>query len=199
MNQQSLIKKFNKQAHYYSKRRHHDRMSKFRNKIFPEAYGKVVEVGIGTGLNFPIYTNDMELTGVDFSPEMLKIAAETAREYSVSTTLMESNIETIDFDENCFDTVVSSMTLCAYRHPVSVLAKFKKWCKPHGKILMMEHGISSRKSVALLQHTIDPLALKIVGCHQNRDIIELVKEADLQIIKKEQYLSGYLSLIWATP
>ncbi|UOQ49017.1 class I SAM-dependent methyltransferase [Gracilibacillus caseinilyticus] len=199
MDQQSLINKFNKQAHKYSKRRLHDQLYQFRNKIFPEAYGKVIEVGIGTGLNFPFYANDIELTGVDFSPEMLKIANDTAHEYPFSTKLIEGDIESVHFDENTFDTVVSSLTLCAYRDPVFVLDKFKKWCKPDGKILMMEHGISSKKSVALLQHTIDPLALKILGCHQNRNIIKLMKQAELKVIKKEQYFAGYLSLIWAAP
>ncbi|MFD1387383.1 class I SAM-dependent methyltransferase [Oceanobacillus oncorhynchi subsp. oncorhynchi] len=199
MDQKTLIKKFNKQAEKYDKRRKNDSMSRFRRRIFQEAEGNVLEVAIGSGLNFPFYRRDIELTGVDFSPEMLKKAAHAAKDYPFQTTLIQNDVERVDFDANSFDTIVSSTSFCAYQRPVDVLNKFQKWCKPEGKILMLEHGISDNKLLAGMQKMADPLAVKIVGCHQNRNISAIVKNADMKLVREERYLAGSLYLIWAKP
>jgi len=199
MDRQSLIKKFDKQAKKYDKRRVNSQASKFRQRIFQEAEGKVLEVAIGSGLNFPFYSKDIELTGLDFSHEMLKSAQNAAIEYPFKTTFIQNDVETVEFNENSFDTIISSGSLCAYQDPVNVLNKFQKWCKPEGKILMLEHGISTNKLLAGLQKSLNPLALKVVGCHQNRNISDIVKESSLKIIREERYLAGYLYLIWAKP
>ncbi|SDJ79059.1 class I SAM-dependent methyltransferase [Sediminibacillus albus] len=199
MDRQSLIKKFDKQAKKYNKRRKYDQAYKFRQRIFQEAKGKVLEVAIGSGLNFPFYNRDIELTGLDFSQEMLKSAQHAAKDYPFKTTLIQKDVETVEFNENSFDTIISSASLCAYQEPVNVLNSFQKWCKPEGKILMMEHGVSTNKSLAWLQKSLDPLALKVVGCHQNRNISSIVKESKLKPIREERYLAGYLYLIWAKP
>ncbi|WP_060207109.1 class I SAM-dependent methyltransferase [Sporosarcina koreensis] len=199
MNRQSLIKKFDKQAKKYDKRRINGQASKFRQRIFQEAEGKVLEVAIGSGLNFPYYRNNIELTGLDFSHEMLKTAQNAALNYPFKTTFIQNDIETFEFDENSFDTIISSGSLCAYQDPVDVLNKFQKWCKPEGKILMLEHGISTNKLLAGLQKSLNPLVLKVVGCHQNRNISDIVKESRLSLVREERYLAGYLYLIWAKP
>ncbi|MFJ7728609.1 hypothetical protein ACIQXV_21050 [Neobacillus sp. NPDC097160] len=64
---------------------------------------------------------------------------------------------------------------------------------------MMEHGISTNKLLAWLQKKLDPLALKFVGCHQDRNISEIVKKSSLKLIREELYMAGYLYLIWAKP
>lgn len=199
MDRQSLIKKFDKQAKKYNKRRKNGQAYKFRQRIFQEAEGKVLEVGIGSGLNYPFYSKDIELTGLDFSHEMLKIARDAAKDYPFKTTLLQKDVEAVEFSENSFDTIISSGSLCAYQEPVHVLNSFQKWCKPEGKILMMEHGTSTNKPLAWLQKSLNPLALKVVGCHQNRNISEIVKKSCLQLIREERYLAGYLYLIWAKP
>ncbi|WP_078552905.1 class I SAM-dependent methyltransferase [Bacillus alkalicellulosilyticus] len=199
MDRQSLIKKFDKQAKKYNKRRKNDQAYKFRQRIFKEAKGKVLEVGIGSGLNFPFYSSDIELTGLDFSEAMLKSAQNAAKDYPFKTTLIQDDVETIEFNENSFDTIISSGSLCAYQEPVSVLNSFQKWCKPEGRILMLEHGISTNKPLAWLQKSLNPLALKVIGCHQNRDISDIVKKSNLMLIREERYFAGYLYLIWAKP
>lgn len=199
MDRQSLIKKFDKQAKKYNSRRKNGQAYKFRQRIFQEANGQVLEVGIGSGLNFPFYRSDIHLTGLDFSPAMLKTAQNAAKDYPFKTTFIQADVESVEFNENSFDTILSSGSLCAYQEPVSVLNNFQKWCKPEGKILLMEHGISTNKPFAWFQNFLNPLALKVVGCHQNRDISEIVKKSELKPIREERYLAGYLYLIWAKP
>ncbi|SER03347.1 class I SAM-dependent methyltransferase [Piscibacillus halophilus] len=164
MNRQRLIHKFDKQAKKYDERRNNDFAYKYRKRIFQEAEGKVLEVAIGSGLNFPFYSRDVKLTGLDFSQEMLKVAQNAAKNFPFEATFMKDDVESIEFNANSFDTIVSSASLCAYQEPVNVLNNFQKWCKPEGKILLLEHGISTNKTVAWLQKFLDPLALKLVGC-----------------------------------
>ncbi|MBO0992622.1 class I SAM-dependent methyltransferase [Bacillus sp. SD088] len=199
MNRQSLIKKFDKQAEKYDKRRRHDQLYAFRQRIFQEAEGNVLEVAIGSGLNFPCYSKDIELTGVDFSHEMLKTAERAAKDYPFQTTLVQKDVEMVEFDENSFDTIISSTSFCAYQEPVAVLNKFQKWCKPEGKILLLEHGISTNKFLAGMQKMVDPLALRVAGCHQNRNISAIVAKSNVEPIREERYLAGSLYLIWAKP
>ena len=199
MKHKSLIRKFDKQSRKYDKRRNSNHASKFRKRIFQEADGYVLEVGIGPGLNFPFYNQDVTLTGLDFSHEMLKVARDAAKNYPFETTFIETDVETVEFNENTFDTIVSSGTLCAYQNPVTTLNNFQRWCKPGGKILLLEHGISTKKSIACVQKAINPLALKLVGCHQNRNITDIVNKSQLKVTKEERYLGGYLYLIWAKP
>ncbi|HET7819815.1 MAG TPA: class I SAM-dependent methyltransferase [Bacteroidia bacterium] len=199
MNRQSLIKKFDKQAKKYIKRRQNNHAYKFRQRIFREAEGKVLEVSIGTGLNFPFYNKNIELTGIDFSHEMLKAAQNAARNYPFKTTFMHDDVESVEFSANSFDTIVSSGSLCAYQNPIHVLNNFQKWCKPEGKILLLEHGLSTNKMVGWIQKSFNPIMLKFAGCHQDRNITDIVKKSNLKIIQEERHFGGYLYLIWAKP
>ncbi|MDQ0178222.1 class I SAM-dependent methyltransferase [Bacillus chungangensis] len=199
MDRQSLIQKFDKQAKKYNKRRKNNHAYKFRQRIFQEAEGKVLEVSIGSGLNFPYYNRNIELTGIDFSHEMLKTARNAAKNYPFKTTFIQEDVETVELSTNSFDTIISSASLCAYQDPIHVLNNFQKWCKPEGKILLLEHGICTNKTVGWVQKLSNPLALKLVGCHQDRNITEIVKKSNLKLIREERYLGGYLYLIWARP
>lgn len=199
MNRQSLIDKFDKQAKRYNIRRKNNHGYRYRQHIFQEAEGKVLEVSIGSGLNFPFYNKNIELTGIDFSPEMLKSAQNAAKNYPFKTTFIQDDVESVEFRPNSFDTIVSSASLCAYQDPIHVLNNFQKWCKPEGKILMLEHGICTNKFVGWLQILLNPLILKITGCHQDRNMTDLVRQSHLKIIQEERHLGGYLYVIWAKP
>src|SRR5699024_12080447 len=107
MDRQSLIRKFDKQAKKYDNRRKNNHAYKYRQRIFREAEGKVLEVSIGVGLNFPFYNRNIELTGLDFSKEMLDIARNVAIDYSFKKTLIIEDVELVVFYPNIFDTIVS--------------------------------------------------------------------------------------------
>jgi len=197
MDRQSLIQKFDKQAKKYNKRRKNNHAYKFRQRIFQEAEGKVLEVSIGSGLNFPYYNRNIELTGIDFSHEMLKTARNAAKNYPFKTTFIQEDVESVELSANSFDTIVSSGSLCAYQDPIHVLNSFQKWCKPEGKILLLEHGLCTNKIVGWLQKLLNPIILKHAGCNQSRDISDIVKKSNLKVIREERHFGGYLYLIWA--
>lgn len=199
MTQRALIETFDRQAKKYDRNRSNGRIDRYRRRIFTQAEGKVLEVAVGAGANFPFYRDDVELTGIDFSPEMLKAARAAVDDHRFSATFIEGDVETAVFEDNSFDTIVSSLSFCAYQDPRTVLDQFQKWCRPEGNILMMEHGLSASRIVAKVQQLIDPISLKFIGCHQNRDIINIVRQSDLELAKQEQHLMGCLYLLWVKP
>lgn len=199
MKKEKLIKKFNSQAEKFAKERKKQYGYIWRRKIFSSAQGKTLELAVGAGMNFAYFPKSIDYTGVDFSPAMLENAKEAAREHQIRANFVLSDVESLDFEEDTFDTIVSSASLCAYEDPVFVLKQANKWCKKDGRILLMEHGLLHSPILAWLQKNLDPLSVRFIGCHMDRDILEIVKQSDLVIDRQERAMGGYLYLIWARP
>lgn len=199
MNDEKRVRKFDKQARMYAKRRKNLTEKAWRERLIHYAKGEVLEVGVGAGANFPFYPKDVVITAVDFSKEMLNRAKEAAIECGVNAKFIQSDIESLDFPDHSFDTIVSTLTLCSYADPIAVLNKFNRWVRADGQILLMEHGISSNRIIRSLQLTLDPLFFKLVGCHQNRDLDQLFQLSRLDIFKSERYFMDMVHLVWARP
>ncbi|WP_208586870.1 class I SAM-dependent methyltransferase [Gracilibacillus suaedae] len=200
MKNEKLIKKYDKQAKMYENNRANQKLARWRNKIIKNAYGKVLEVGIGAGANFPYYDrNNVEVTGVDFSSEMIKSAKRTASHLQVKANFIQADIDELVFEANSFDCIVSTLSLCSYPAPIVTLNKFNNWCREDGNILLMEHGLSSNRFLSFGQNLIDPLHKKISGCHCNRNINEIIGNSQLQVNHIERYWSDIIYLIWAKP
>lgn len=199
MNKENLARKFDKQAKAYERRRRQLTKNEWRERLIRGAKGTVLEVGVGAGANFPYYPKDVIVTAVDFSKEMLSSANEAASELGVRAEFVLSDIESCDFPEDSFDTIVSTLTLCGYKDPIAMLNKFNKWTKADGQILLMEHGTSSNGLIRSVQKAVDPLFLKVVGCHQNRDMEHFFQKSGIHIIKAERHFMNMVHLVWAKP
>jgi ubiquinone/menaquinone biosynthesis C-methylase UbiE len=181
MTKDEIIEIFNKRGRRL-KKNHHIVGAKFRQQFLADASGKTLEVAAGPGFNFGYYPPSIELTAVDFSPILLKIAAERATEYGLEVNLIEADVESLSFPENSFDTIVSVLSMCVYNDPVKVLRNFNRWCKPEGKILLWEHGVGSlNKVLTWFFIRIDKWNLKHNGCHTGLNIKDTVLEAGLLI------------------
>ncbi|HIV82765.1 MAG TPA: class I SAM-dependent methyltransferase [Candidatus Salinicoccus merdavium] len=199
MKTEDHIKKFDRQVDVYVKMRDNDKFSKYRRKLFHKAEGDVLEVGVGTGLNFPHYNQVEKLTAVDFSEPMIAEAEKEAAKYPFPIDFIRDDAESVAFEENSFDTIVSSLSFCSYNHPVELLNKFNLWCKEGGKILLFEHGLAKNKVLQAAQKAIDPLTMCAIGCHQNRDIEALAASSNLEIVKVERYVLGAVYLVQGKP
>lgn len=193
------IRKFDSQARMYEKRKMRRTEKLWRERLIGCATGNVLEVGVGVGANFLFYPAGVEVTAVDFSKEMLIKAAAAAVKSGVHASFTETDIEDHDFPENSFDTIVSTLTFCGYRDPITLLNKFNKWVKDDGQILLMEHGISSISLIGSIQNVVDPLFKRVVGCHVNRDINQILQQSGIMVIKVEKHFLDVISLIWAKP
>lgn len=198
MNKDKLIQKFDKQAGIYEVRRKKRTERVWREKLINCSKGRVLEVAVGAGANFHYYPKEIELTAVDFSSEMINKAKIAAFDYGIQAEFILSDVESLSFPDNSFDTIVSTLSFCGYEDPMAVLELFNKWCKPEGQILLMEHGISSNRLLGGFQNWMDPLFKKVVGCHLDRDIVKIL-QAKLSIRKMEHHMIGAVHLVWAEP
>ena len=200
MDKQRLVRMFDKQADMWERRRKKRTVdSKWRQRLLEGATGKILEVAVGAGGNFQFYSPDVEVTAFDFSPMMIDRAKLAAAEYQIRASFQVGDIENVQLPEKSFDTVVSTLSMCAYADPLMVLHQLNRWCKNDGRILLLEHGTSSIAPLNWFFNLLDPLQMKTIGCHLNRNIMSLVSMSPLCIEHFESHFFGMVHLIWAKP
>ncbi|WP_010529212.1 class I SAM-dependent methyltransferase [Lentibacillus jeotgali] len=200
MEKEKLIRKYDKHVKMYKNVCNNRLLDRWRRPLLANAYGNILEVGVGIGANFPYYDREnIHVTGVDFSPEMIKNARQTASDYQINAELLQMDVEDLAFESDSFDCIVSTLTMCGYPNPTGLLNQFNNWCRKKGTILLMEHGISSNSVLSYAQKVADPLFKKAAGCHCDRNIMKIVEDSSLQIDYKNSYWTDIISLIWASP
>jgi ubiquinone/menaquinone biosynthesis C-methylase UbiE len=153
-----------------------------RREVVPEASGKVLEVGVGTGLNFGLYGAVESLVGVDPDPHMLERARPRAAALPFPAELVQTGAERMPFADARFDTAVVTFTLCTIPEPERALAEVRRVLRPGGLLLFVEHTRSIQPFVATIQDGLTPLWKTIGGgCHLNRRAIELVRAAGFRL------------------
>ena len=168
---------------------------KQRRKIIPLATGRVLEIGIGSGLNVPHYDTGQvsHLWGLDPSREMWAIAKKNAEEHHLDAEFIEAGAESIPLDDNAADTVVITYTLCTITDVERALTEVKRVLKPQGSLLFCEHGEAPDAGVRKWQERVSPLwSLVGGGCHLDRPIPRLLdasgfKSTDMQTM----YIPGW--------
>ncbi len=166
-----------------------------RAKIIPLAYGNVLEIGIGSGLNLSHYNSEKvdSLIGIDPSEETWKLNKNGISDLNFNFTFIKAFAEELPFQNNVFDNVVITYSLCTIKDFQKALSEIKRVLKPSGKFLFCEHGIAPDKSVKQLQNTINPLWKRVGGgCNLNRDIPALIRENGFNIIDlQKMYIPGW--------
>ena len=132
-------------------------LQKYRREVVIAASGRVLEVGVGSGLNFPLYGKQVEIVfGIDPSPRLLAIAHRRAATTGVRTALLQGSATAIPFADNTMDTVVMTWTLCSIPDPLAALREMRRVLKPHGKLIFVEHGLSPEPGIERWQHQTHP-------------------------------------------
>ena len=167
---------------------------KKRAQIIPRVYGRVLEIGIGSGLNFDFYDFERvtEIVGVDPAVTSLVIAKSRASNFHSKISFIEATAESIDLESSTFDSVVIGFSLCTIPDPIQALAEANRLLKPGGSLFFIEHGLAPEPNVQKWQHRITPMWKKIAGgCNLNRNIEELIL-AEGFIFKdlKKKYIKG---------
>ncbi len=164
-------------------------IAQLRIEVLSEAKGKVLEIGFGTGLNLPHYPATVKhLTAVDVNPGMEKLARKRIETSTIPVQLLFINGEKLPFENQSFDTVVSTWTLCSIGQVDQALAEIQRVLKLEGRFIFIEHGLSPDVKVQRWQNRLNPLQKKIVGnCHLNRSIKELVEGQGLKIEVLKQF------------
>jgi ubiquinone/menaquinone biosynthesis C-methylase UbiE len=168
--------------------------SRQRRKVVPLAAGRVLEIGIGTGLNFEHYdrTQVAQVVGLDPGVEMHALARKRAGAAGIAVQLVALSAERIPFDDGAFDTVLVTYTLCTIPDPVAALREMRRVLKPGGRLIFCEHGLARDASVRSWQRRLTPTWSRLAGgCHLDRDIPALLQQAGFRFVDLQAaYLPG---------
>ena len=167
-------------------------LSKLRTELIPSAEGKVLEIGMGSGLNLPHYDGISGLIGLEPSEELQNLAEDMLIQTHFPSEMLTGSAEDIPLESNTFDTVVMTWTLCSVTDPVLALSEIKRVIKPGGKVIFAEHGKSPDQNIRKLQKTLNPLWSRIAGgCQLNREIVDLYESSGFKFKSMERgYLEG---------
>ena len=153
----------------------------FRERIAGAAEGRVLEIGLGSGLNLPLYGGNVSsVIGLEPSAELLRLARRSAP--AVAIEMMEGSAEALPLEDRSVDTVVTTWTLCTIPDAGRALREARRVLRPGGSLLFVEHGRAPEPGVARWQDRLDPIWCRVAGgCHLNRQIDALVREAGFRI------------------
>lgn len=167
-------------------------MTKYRPRVPPQAEGRVLEVGLGAGLNLPFYTTRVEhLFGLEPADYLRDSAAEVADSVPYPVTLLACGAENIPLERASIDTVVSTWTMCSIPDIQAALLEMRRVLKPGGRLLFMEHGQAPDAEVVRLQDRLAPALRLLAGCNPNRPIERLIADAGFRMTGLERaYLDG---------
>lgn len=160
-----------------------------RAKVVPKAEGRVLELGIGMGLNLAFYDASKveSVTGVDPTPELRAIAEAAPRDPGLSVKVEDGTAEALPFDDKSFDCVVCTFTLCSVHTPAQALAEARRVLKPGGRFLYCEHGLSPDAGVAKWQRRIEPIWKRMAGgCHLTRPVTSSIEAAGFKVVGSER-------------
>jgi ubiquinone/menaquinone biosynthesis C-methylase UbiE len=166
-------------------------LATYRSRLVPAAAGRVLEIGIGSGLNLPFYSRNVErLIGLDPSPKLLSMVRRNLRPDAPSVELIEASAEAIPLENNSVDTVVTTWTLCSIPDAGCALREMHRVLRPVGQLLFIEHGRAPEPNVRWWQDRLTPAWKRIGGgCHLNRAIQGLIEDAGFRFERLE---TGYM-------
>ena len=159
-------------------------MMKQRAKIVPRAAGRVLELGIGMGLNLGFYDPRKvdAVVGVDPSAELRAAAMAAPRPEGLRVRVEDGTAEALPFEDKAFDCVVCTFTLCSVHTPTAALAEARRVLKPSGRFLFCEHGLAPDADVAKWQRRVEPIWKHIAGgCHLTRPVARAIGEAGFKL------------------
>lgn len=156
-------------------------------------------MGAGTGRNLQFYPPGSELTLIDLSPGMLRIAREGALRLGLQVTFRIMDVHALAFPDDSFNTVVSTLSLCTFVNPIKALSEMSRVCRSDGRILLLEHGRSDVPWINRLLDRLSQANARHFGCYWNRDPVYLVQQAGLEIIRVDRHFFGMIYCIRARP
>jgi ubiquinone/menaquinone biosynthesis C-methylase UbiE len=157
-----------------------------RQSLLGEATGRVLEIGAGTGVNLPHYDGAGEsLVLTEPEPPMIRRLQRSVRDHAAAAQILQASAEDLPFEDDSFDTVVSTLVLCGVDDQPRALREARRVLRPGGRLLFLEHVRSEDPSVARLQDRMNWLNHSIFGCDCNRPTLATIETQGFTIARVE--------------
>ena len=166
-----------------------------REKVGEMMTGRALDVGFGTGLSLPHYTSDVEVVGIDASPNMLAIARDAAARSGRSVELLVMDAENLAFPDASFDSVAFNLCLCTIPNPERAVREGVRVARPGARMVFLEHVRSNLLPIALVQDVMNPVLVALQEDHFNRRTADVVRRAGVQIESVDRWFAGIFNLI----
>jgi phosphatidylethanolamine/phosphatidyl-N-methylethanolamine N-methyltransferase len=155
-----------------------------RMSIAPDA--RVLEVGVGTGINLALYPRDAQIIGIDFSASMLEKARERMwKKELANARLLQMDAADLKFPDNSFDIVYAPYLISVVPDPVQVAQEMRRVCRPGGRIIFLNHFLSPNFLLSKIERLISPLTIH-VGFKSDLDLPAFLAQADLKPVTIEK-------------
>ena len=163
----------------------------YRERVIGAAEGRVLEIGVGSGMNLPFYRPPVrEVLALEPAPRLVTMARSASQVTSMPVSFLEASAEAIPLDKHSVDTIVTTWTLCSIPQAAAALAEMRRVLRPGGKLLFVEHGLAPDEAVLRWQDRLTPAWRYISGgCHLNRPIRSMIEGAGFRIDRIE---TGYI-------
>lgn len=175
-------------------------LGRLRKRLWDQVKpGNILEVGVGTGANFPFYPAGAEITGIDLSDRLLEKAVARAEKLNLKVKLMQMDVEKLEFPDNSFDAVVATCVFCSVPDPVQGLREVKRVLKKEGRAFFLEHMRRDTPIAGAIMDLLNPLVVRMMGANINRKTLTNVILAGLEIESVESFFFDIVKLIVARP
>jgi len=164
-------------------------LARYRRALLASAYGEVLEIGFGTGLNLPHYPEQVrKIAAVDPHAGMHRLAQKRVRRARIEVDQRLVSGERLPLEDNHFDCAVSTFTLCTIANVAQALSEVYRVLKPGGRFLFLEHGLSPEPTVQKWQRRLNWLNVRLAnGCHLDRNIKELIADQPFSSVKVVEF------------
>ncbi|WP_297460015.1 methyltransferase domain-containing protein [Thermococcus sp.] len=170
---------------------------KARRELIEKARGRVIELGVGTGLNLPLYREGVEVIGVDVSEGMLKKAK--GKKSPARVKLVKADARSLPFPDESFDTAVSTFFLCVVPEKGKVLGEVRRVLKPDGLLLAMECSPPKNPVFRAFLSGLSALTSRLTGTDFRVDVGNLLRKSGFEILEEKNLVNGAVRIIVARP
>ncbi len=168
-----------------------------REWVADRAHGRLLEIGVGTGHNLPLYPHNVQVTGIDISARMIEVANERVASLGAEADLRVGDAQDLEFPDDTFDTVVSTLTLCSIPDERRAVAEAARVLRTGGRLLLLEHVRSPNPLVHAGQRALEPLFVRFQADHLLREPAEAIAHAGLEIVQQQRSKWGIVELLEA--
>lgn len=173
---------------------------RLRRRLWRDVSGaRVLEIGVGTGVNLSLYPDGSRVVAIDIAPAMLQRAVERARRDGRRVDFLLADVQRLPLKDAVFDTVVATCVFCSVPDPQAGLREALRVCAPGGKLRLFEHVISKNPLLGRVMRWLNPIAVRLGGENIDRDTVGNVRAAGWTLEREDSWVMGIFKLIYGRP